>query len=84
MLSDDERREWAEAAHLRIKDLEAKNAELRAKLKAAVDALRDAFQLHLETMEGINQHMGYQFTQPLAKARAAIEAYDKGVGVPGE
>jgi hypothetical protein len=37
------------------------------------DRLKRGFLAHLDVMEGINQHQGYQFTQPLIVARQFIK-----------
>ncbi len=41
-------------------------------LIAEIRRLREAFDSHLTTMEAVNQHLGYQFTQPLIRARQAL------------
>lgn len=47
-------------------------AVIAEKFRPYVEATR-AFQIHLDTMEKINAHMGYQFTQPLMDARKELE-----------
>lgn len=42
------------------------------RLIAEVRRLRREFDSHLHTMEAINQHLGYHFTQPLMNARKAL------------
>ncbi len=59
------------------------NKQASPDIKALIAALREAweeiarlreeFGSHLSTMEAINQHMGFQFTQPLMNAREALK-----------
>lgn len=44
-------------------------------LKRKADAMADAFHRFTETMRAINEHRGYEFSQPLINASKALKQY---------
>jgi hypothetical protein len=56
-----------------IARVEYEKARADANHKALKDLLTEA-RAHLESMTAINQHMGYQFTQPLSRFKAILDS----------
>lgn len=45
-------------------------------MQEKVKVLVETFKNHLTSMEAINAQLGYQFTQPLMKAREALKGWE--------
>lgn len=58
--------------HYDVPRIEHLNDQLE-KERAYSAKLRQRFAAHLDALEAINAHLGYKFTQPLIKARQAID-----------